>query len=152
MSLKTVFSGELSGMCDSIRSVLKNRSMCGLCTDFLSSWRWVIITSHTLLSFGSFAKSLIKCVIGINSTKSVTWARELLYRLLLPREAARSIYLMALAHPSWHLRDEQCNVMSTHIPGYESGWFGWTQSKTWRGTTSTLRGLGVTSHISISHS
>lgn len=37
MSLKTVFSVELSGMCDSIRSVLNNRSVCGLCTDFLSS-------------------------------------------------------------------------------------------------------------------
>lgn len=37
MPLKTVFSAELSGVCDSIRSVLKNRSMCGLCTDFLGN-------------------------------------------------------------------------------------------------------------------
>lgn len=67
---QSLFWAELSGKCDSTGNVLQNRSMYGLCIDFLGIRGRVI--SHALLIFGSFAEFLIKCVIDINSTGRVT--------------------------------------------------------------------------------
>lgn len=66
-----------SSMRDSIRSVLKNRSMFGLCIDFLGIWGHV--KSYAPLIFSSFAGFIIKFTVCIISNGKVTWPGGLLY-------------------------------------------------------------------------
>lgn len=86
---------------------------------------WGSVMNHILLTFVSFTEFLIKLVVSINSPRRVTWEGGLLSTGLCCQGRQRIPFPRWFwCSPSWHLRDGQCNVMSTLFPGHKSGRFG----------------------------